>query len=150
ASCRQGCGCCPGSSRRLLLWYAGKRARWRADIAGRRPDQLALPLLFEGVSGPAGSASAGEHRREQLGGHFREIENDSGPEFDVCFEYAVRLAFTQLGERCLLGVFGDFVARCSEVAGRTAQHPRARILGTVDAVPEAHQPLAAIDYFLDV
>ena len=51
----------------------------------------------------------------------------------------------ELGERGLLERLGDLDARRAELARGAAQHPRARVLGAVDAVAEAHQPLAAVE-----
>ena len=56
----------------------------------------------------------------------------------------------ELGERGLLERLGDLVARGVELLGRAAQHAGARVLGAVDAVAEAHQPLAAVEQLLDV
>ena len=51
----------------------------------------------------------------------------------------------ELGERGLLQRLGDLEARRAELARRAAQHARARVLGAVDAVAEAHQPVAAVE-----
>ena len=49
-----------------------------------------------------------------------------------------------------LELVGDLVARRAELLRRLLQQACARILGAVDAVAEAHQPLAALDQPLDV
>ena len=52
----------------------------------------------------------------------------------------------ELGQRGLLERLGDLDARRAELVGRAAQHAGARVLGAVDAVAEAHQPLAAVEH----
>ncbi len=59
------------------------------------------------------------------------------------------LRAVQLGERRLLERLGHLVAARAELLGSPAQHPGPRVLGAVDAVAEAHQPLAAVEGFLD-
>ena len=56
----------------------------------------------------------------------------------------------QRGDRRLLERLGDLDARRAELLRRAPQDPRARILGAVDAVAEAHDPLAAREQLLDV
>ena len=125
------------------------RARPAPDVLRRRADQAALALLLEDVRRPAGHARAGEHRREQLRRHLGVVEHDRRPELDVRRQHAVGLARLQLGERGLLERLGDLEARRAELARGAPQHPRARVLGAVDAVAEAHQPLAAVERVLD-
>ena len=84
---------------------------------------------------------AGRERRRDLG----DVEHDRRPELDVRREHAVRLARVQLGERDPLELLGDLEPRRAELHRRAAEQPRARILGAVDAVAEAHQPLAAVE-----
>ena len=88
-------------------------------------------------------------RREQLRRHLGEVEHDGRPELDVGGQHAVGLARLQLGQRGLLERLGDLEARRAELARGAAQHARARVLGAVDAVAEAHQPLAAVERVLD-
>ena len=80
-----------------------------------------------------------------VGRHLGEVEHDRRPELDVGREHAVGLAGLQLGERRLLERLGDLDARRAELARGAAQHAGARVLGAVDAVAEAHQPLAAVE-----
>ena len=51
----------------------------------------------------------------------------------------------QLLERGLLQRLGDLEARGAELLGGPPQHAGARVLGAVDAVAEAHEPLAAVE-----
>ena len=90
-------------------------------------------------------AGAGEHAREELGRDLREVEEDRRPELDVRGEDAVGLARPQLRERGALERLGDLEAGRAELARRAPQHARPRVLGAVDAVAEAHQPLAAVE-----
>ena len=82
--------------------------------------------------------------------HLGEVEDDRRPELHVGLEHAVGTALAQLGQRGLLQRLGHLVARGVELAGRTPQHPGARVLGAVDAVAEAHQALAVVEQLLDV
>src|SRR3954466_8508738 len=122
-----------------LVW----RARSRADVDGGRADQAALPLLLEDVRGPAGHARACEHRREEVRRHVRVVEHDSRPELDVRGEHAVRAARLQLGQSGVLERLRTLEPRRADLTCGAAQHAGARVLGAVDAVAEAHQPLAA-------
>ena len=139
---------CRGSRRRSL--QVGERAGAGADVLGARPDQAALALLLEDVGRPAGGARAGEQRREQLRRDLGAVEHDRRPELDVGRQHAVGLARLQLGQRGLLERLGDLEARRAELARGAAQHAGARVLGAVDAVAEAHQPLAAVERRLDL
>ena len=122
----------------------------RAGVDRGRADQPAGALLLQDVRRPAAGAGAGEHRGEHVGRHLGEVEDDRGPELDVRLEHAVGTALAQLGERGLLERLGDLVARSVELLRRTAKHAGARVLGAVDAVAEAHQPLAGVEQLLDV
>ena len=83
------------------------------------------------------------------GGTSARSRIDRRPELDVRGQHAVGLARVQLGERRLLQRLGDLEARRAELARRAAQDARARVLGAVDAVAEAHEPLAAVQRVLD-
>ena len=80
------------------------------------------------------------------GGTLGVVEHDGRPELDVGGQHAVGLARPQLGERGRLERLGDLGARRADRLRRAPQHPRARVLGAVHAVPEAHQPLAAVEH----
>ena len=139
----------PGPLRGAQAGTASRLRAGRPDVLRRRPDQPALALLLEDVRRPAGGARAGEQRREQVRRHLGVVEHDGRPELDVRRQHAVGLARVQLGERGLLERFGDLDARRAELARGAAQHAGARVLGAVDAVAEAHQPLAAVERVLD-
>ena len=83
------------------------------------------------------------------GGTLGVVEHHGRPELDVGGEHAVGLARPQLGERGLLELLGDVEAGRADLARRAAQHPGARVLGAVDAVAEAHQPVARVERALD-
>ena len=122
----------------------------RPGVDGGRADQPPGALLLEDVRRPATGARTGEHRREHVRGHLGEVEDDRRPELHVGLEHPVGAALLELGQRGLLQRLGDLVARRVELLGGTAQHPGARVLGAVDAVAEAHQPLALVEQALDV
>ena len=99
---------------------------------------------------PAGRSRAGEHRGRERGGTSATSSTtadqnstfvSSGRSGDFC---------AQRRERRLLELFRDVVPRRAELLRRPAQQPGARILGAVDAVAEAHQPLAAVEQVVDV
>ena len=125
----------------------------RARIAAITPASTSpVPALAShaGAGGakpsrPAGDARTGEQRREQLRRHFGEVEHHGRPELDVGRQHAVGLARLQLGQRGLLERLGDLEPRRADLARGAAQHAGARILGAVDAVAEAHQPVAAVE-----
>src|SRR4051794_20934885 len=124
-------------------------ARPRPDVLRGRADQPALALLLEDVGAPARHPRAGEQRREEVGGNLGGGEHPPAPELDVGGEHAIGLARLQLGERGLLERLGDLVALGPDLLGGPAQHAGARVLGAVDAVAEAHEPLAAVERVLD-
>ena len=84
------------------------------------------------------------------GGHLGEVEDDRRPELHVGAQRAVGVARRQLLDGGLLQRVGDLVAVRAELLGRAAQHAGARVLGAVDAVPEAHEALLAVEQALDV
>ena len=56
----------------------------------------------------------------------------------------------QRGDRRLLERLGDLDPRRAELLAPCAEDARARILGAVDAMAEAHDPVAARQHLLDV
>ena len=81
----------------------------------------------------------------RLGGTVRDVEHDGRPELDVRREDAVRLAPVQLGQRGALELLGDVEPGRAEIHRGSAEEPRARVLGAVDPVAEAHQAAAAVE-----
>ena len=75
--------------------------------------------------------------------HLGEVEHDRGPELHVGGQHPVRPPGVQLVQRGLLQRGGDLVAGRAELLGGAPQYPGPRVLGPVDPVPEAHQPVAA-------
>ena len=106
-------------------------------------------LLLEDVRRPARGARAREHRRRELRRDVRDVEDDRRPELDVRREHAVGLARVELRERHALELVRDLEARRAELLRGAPEEPRPRILGAVDAMPEAHQPVAAVEQILD-
>jgi hypothetical protein len=102
------------------------------------------------VRGPAGHAGArkerGEERRRDVG----DVEDDGRPELDIRCEDTVRMASGELLQRGLFERLGDLDARRLELARRPAQDAGARILGAVDAMPEAHDALTPVEEVADV
>src|SRR3954447_4475939 len=127
-----------------------QRPRRGPDVGGGRADQAPGALLLEDVRRPAGRARAREQRQEQGRRDLREVEDHRRPELDVGREHAVGLAGLELLERGVLELCRDLGAGGIELRRGLAQHPRARILGAVDAVAEAHQALASVEDALDV
>ena len=78
-------------------------------------------------------------------GHVGVVEHDRGPELDVGGEHAVGLARLELGERGGLERLRDLEPARADLAARAPQHAGAGVLGAVHAVPEAHQPVAAVE-----
>ena len=83
--------------------------------------------------------------RHHVAGHVGEVEEDRGPEVDVGLHPALGVALGQLGDRGLLELEGDLVARGAEPLAGVAQDRGARVVRPVDAVPEAHQPFLAVE-----
>jgi hypothetical protein len=79
-----------------------------------------------------------------------EVEDDGRPELDVGAQRAVRVARGQLLDGGLLQRVGHLVAVRAELLRGAAQDAGARVLGAVDAVPEAHEALLAVEQPLDV
>ena len=105
---------------------------------------FASSLLLQDVRAPAGRPGAGEERGEQIGRYAREVQHDRRPELDVGLQDPVRLALAQLGQGGVLQRQRHLVARRGQLLRRRAQDPRPRVLGPVDRVPEAHQPLSTV------
>ena len=124
------------------------RAAPGPDVARRRPDEPAELLLLEDVRRPARRARAREHRGRELRRHVGDVEHDRRPELDVRLERPVGRLLPQRGERGLLELVRDVEARRPELLRRALEQAGARILGAVDAVAEAHQPLALLDQAL--
>ena len=82
--------------------------------------------------------------------HVRDVEDHRRPELDVRHQRAVRLPRAQLLDRGPLELLGHLEARRAEIHRGSAEEPRARVLGAVDAMTEAHQPLAAVEQVIDV
>ncbi len=107
-------------------------------------------FALDDVRAPPGHPGAGEHRGEHVGRHLGEVEDHGRPELDVGGQHPVGLAGVQLGQRGPFQRLGDLEARGAQLLGRTPQHAGAGVLGPVDAVAEAHEPLAAVEDALDV
>src|SRR3954470_19863814 len=138
----------PGTLSGALAQLGGRPGR-RADVLRRRPDEPRLALLLEDVGRPTGHARAGEHAREERRRHLGQVEDDGRPELDVGRKDAIGLARLQLGERRALQRLGHLVAGRAELTRRAPQDAGPRILGAVDAVPEAHEALAAVQRVAD-
>src|SRR5947199_17073 len=96
---------------------------------------------------PAGHAPDGEEGGEQLRGQPQAVEQEGGVELDVGVQPPVRLALAQQAQGRDLDRAGELVqllvpAMAIETLRRRGQHVRSRIAHPVDAVAEAHQPLA--------
>src|SRR6185437_6370618 len=126
------------------------RPRGGADVAGRRADQAAGQLLLHDVRRPARGPRAGEHRRGDVRGDLREVQDDRRPELDVGLEDAVRTAGAQFGERGGLERERDFVPGRAEFLRGAPQHPRPGVLGPVHPVTEAHQAPVVVEDGLHV
>jgi hypothetical protein len=103
-----------GSARRYRL------RRWRADVAGARPDEAVVSGLFHDVGAPSNDASSGERRGEHVAADPTCVHDDSGVELDVGVKFTPRL---QLGERLFDGLFdvgGEAEEWCVEVGGKIA------------------------------
>ena len=114
-----------------------------ADVARGRPEEPPGPLLLEDVRRPAGDARAGEHRRRERRRNLGDVEHDRRVVLDVRREHALGMALLERLQRDLLELLGDLDLRRAELLRRALEDPRARVLGAVDAVAEAHDPLAA-------
>src|SRR5262245_46739993 len=124
------------------LPHALQRACAGPDVLRGRAHEHAEALLLEDVRGPARCARAGEHRRRERRRHLGNVEHDRRPVLDV----RPRVAGALLGDRLvrhLLELLGDRDPRRAELLRHALEHARARILGAVDAMTEAHDPLAA-------
>ena len=60
-------------------------------------------------------------------------------------QHAVRLTRVKLRQGSLLERFRHLKARRAQFLAGAAQHARARVFRAVDAVAEAHQPVAAVE-----
>src|SRR5581483_11350179 len=125
-----------------------ERPRTWADVFRRRAEELPLALLLEDVRRPARDARAREHRRSDGRRHLGDVEDERRVVLDVRLERPVGLAPLELGERGLLEALGDLDLRRAKLARGVLEDARARILGAVDAMAEAHDPLAGVERVL--
>ena len=132
------------ASRRL------KRARRRADVPRRRPEQPAGSLLLEDVRRPAGHARAGEHRRRQRRRDLRDVEDERRVVLDVRLERPLGMARAR-APRAPPPRAARAISICGEPSSRAVRlrMPRARVLRAVDAVAEAHDALARVERVAD-
>ncbi len=89
----------------------------------------------------------GEGRRVQVGREIHVAEHGGGVVLDVRVERPVRLVLVQQPKRGLLDVAGEAepLVAARERRGDLAERPCARVVGAVDAMPEAHQALARVE-----
>src|SRR5436190_1158844 len=120
-----------------------------SDIAGRRPEEPARALLLEDVGRPAGDARAREHGRRQRRRDLGDVEHKSRVVLDVRSQGPLRMPTLELGERSLFEPLGDLDLGRAELARRPLQDARARILGTIDAMAEAHDALTRVESVAD-
>src|SRR5664280_1588727 len=128
-------------------WY--RLGRWWADVAGSRPDEPVVGGLFHHVSGPADDPAGGEGGCEHVARDPAGVHDHSGEELDVGVEPASGL---QLGEHVdggLLDLLGELDQGAAERGGHLTEEARARVVGLVDAVTEAHYPIAPRHRFAD-
>ncbi len=78
------------------------------------------------------------------------MHDHPGVELDVGVELATRLQLGQHVDRRALDGLRELDQRATEALGDRAQEHRARVVGLVDAVAEAHDALAALDGGADV
>src|SRR3954465_2920406 len=125
-----------------FLWLAG----WRADVARGRTDESPGVLLLQNVRAPARGARTGEHRREHVGWHLGEVEDDGRPELNIGGKHTIGFALSKDLQRRAFELLSDFVARGAESPSGPSQYAGAWVLCSVDAVAEAHQPLSGVQH----
>src|SRR5215210_7166426 len=128
----------------------GDRALPRSDVLRRGSDQPPGALLLEDVSRPAGDPGASEHGGRQVGWNLGKVEDNGRIKLDVRGDHVVRLSLAQLGQCGLFECLGDLETRRSELLRRPLQDARARVLGPVNAMAEAHDLPVAVEDLFDV
>ena len=117
------------------------------DVPRRRPDQPAGALLLEHVRRPAGDPRAAEHRRRQIGGGISATSSTTAAQYSTFVSSWRSGDFSRSTfERGLLERRRHLDARRAELDRGALEHAGARVVGAVDAVAEAHDPLAAIEH----
>src|SRR5207253_6925691 len=113
-----------------------------------RPDQAAGLFLLHAVGDPARDPADRESRREQWGFEPETVEEEGGVELDVRLQPAARFVFFKKADGGALDAFGKIVEWISaeEPLGRGGQDVCSRIADLVDAMPEAHEPFASLDF----
>src|SRR4029453_7615600 len=130
--------------------YPSVSGGWRGAAGGRGAQGAAGVLLLEDVRAPAGGAGTGEHRGEHVRRDLGEVQDDRGPELDVGLDRPVGTPLAQLLEGGLLQGQGGLEAGCTQLLGGAAQHAGAGVLGAVDAVADAPEPVTLVEAVLDV
>src|SRR5262245_21561274 len=127
---------------------------FRTDVIRLRTNESAIPKLLEAVRGPAGDASDGESRREELRWQAQTVQQERGVELDVGVEPSIGLALTKQSKRSGFDTPRQLVQRSIAVVrieplGGVRQHVGARVAHAVDTMAESHQALAAIELRAD-
>ena len=92
-----------------------------------------------------------EGRREQVRRQADALEHGGGVVLDVRLQRPVGMSLGEHPQRDVLDGDGELepVGRAGHALGDLAQRGGARVVGAVDAVAEAHQPLAAVERVVD-
>ena len=112
---------------------------YSADGRNSRPVRFCSRMCADQPATREHANIAGASGGRDLG----DVEHDRRVVLDVRRQHALGVPLLQRLERDLLELLGHLDVRRAELLRRPLQDPRARVLGAVDAVAEAHDPLAA-------
>ena len=88
--------------------------------------------------------------RRQVGRDLRVVEHDGRPVLHIRLELTIGRPLVQHLERRLLERGRHLDARRPELHRRALEHGRARVVGAIDTMAEAHDPLAAGKHVVQV
>src|SRR6266851_663410 len=125
----------------------GERDRFSglgSDVLRLRTDGPVVRCLLEHVRRPSGNARHGKGGREEVLRQADRLQDPGGVELDVRGLRALRMLLVQDGESGLLDLRREVVELRVQALAHDLEDPRARVIGAVDAVPEAHESFLAV------
>src|SRR3989442_8438593 len=109
-----------------------------------RPDEPVVRRLLEHMRRPSGHARHGEGGREEVLRQTDRLQHPGGVELDVRGLGPLGMLLVEDGQRGLLDLRRQVVELRIQALAHHLEDPRSRVIGAVDAVPEAHESFLAI------
>src|SRR2546421_3138396 len=119
----------------------------RPDVLGLGTNQATIPELFKTMRSPAEDASDSKGRGKQFFRYAETVKQQRGIELNIGVQTAARFPLSENSEGDLFNFPRERIKipiafACVEFFSGGSKHIRARISHAIDAMTEAHQPLA--------